>query len=126
MQNSLTKAEWAVMSALWSKPDRTVSGIIETIGEELDWKYNTYATYLKRMCDKGLVAFKQLGRDKFYYPAVDQSTCILAESRSVLEKMDSHAAKELVICMIRNGGLDTKDREELMCLLNSLNKEGDH
>ena len=125
MQNTLTKAEWAVMSALWKKPHQTISGIIETAGDELDWKYNTYATYLKRMCDKGLVHYEQLGRDKFYYAAVDKSACILAESRSVLSKIDSHAAKEFVICMIKDGGLNAKDREDLRSLLDELNKEGD-
>ena len=125
MQNTLTKAEWAVMSALWKGPRQTISGIIAAAGDELDWKYNTYATYLKRMCDKGLVGYEQLGRDKFYYAAVDKSACILAESRSVLSKIDNHAAKEFVMCMIKDGGLDAKDREDLKSLIDELGKEGD-
>lgn len=125
MKNTLTKAEWAVMSALWKKPNLTISGIIKTIGDELDWKYNTYATYLKRMCDKGFVDYEQLGRDKFYYPAVDKSACILAESRSVLSKIDRRATKEFVMCMIKDGGLDANDRKDLRNLLDELNKEGD-
>ena len=125
MKNTLTKAEWTIMSALWKKPNQSISGIVETIGEGLGWKYNTYATYLARMCEKGFVDFKKLGRDKFYYPAVDKSACKLAESRSVLDKIDSHAAKEFVVCMIKGGGLDAKDREELKSLLDELNKEGD-
>lgn len=125
MQNTLTKAEWAVMSALWKNPNQTISGIIKTVGKELNWKYNTYATYLKRMCEKGWVCFERLGRDKFYYPAVDKSVCILAESRSVLSKIDNHATKEFVMCMIKGGTLDAQDRAELRSLLDELNKEGD-
>ena len=125
MLKTLTNAEWAVMSALWQKPNQTISGIIDTVGEELDWKYNTYATYLKRMSDKGLVHYQQLGRDKFYYAAVDKSACILAESRNVLSKLDSHAAKEFMICMIKDGALDAKDRAELKELLDTLSKAGD-
>lgn len=125
MLKTLTNAEWAVMSALWQKPNQTISGIIETAGDELDWKYNTYATYLKRMCEKGLVHYEQLGRDKFYYAAVDKSACILAESRSMLNKLDAHAAKEFMMCMIKDGGLDAKDRAELRGLLDTLSKEGD-
>lgn len=123
MLNSLTKAEWAVMSALWKKPNQTISGIIEAMDEELDWKYNTYATYIKRMVEKGLVGFTQLGRDKFYHAAVDKSECILAESRSVLGKIDSRATKEFVMCMIKGGGLDAADRAELRHLLDALNRE---
>ena len=124
MKKTLTKAEWAVMSALWRKPNQTISGIIETMGEEMGWKYNTYATYLKRMSEKGLVGYTQLGRDKFYYAALDESACILAESRSMLDKIDSRSAKEFVMCMIRDG-LDDEDRAELRTLLDELNKGGD-
>ena len=123
MKNTLTKAEWAVMSALWKKPNQTISGIIDTMGGEMDWKYNTYATYIKRMAEKGLVGFAQLGRDKFYYAAVDKSACILAESRSVLDKIDGRAAKEFVMCMIKDGGLSAVDRAELKALLDELNRE---
>ena len=49
----------------------------------------------------------------------------MAESRSVLSKIDSHAAKEFVVCMIKGGGLDAQDREDLKNLLDELNKEGD-
>ncbi len=122
MMNALTKAEWAVMSALWKKPNQTISGIIEAMDAELDWKYNTYATYIKRMVDKGLVHFTQLGRDKFYYAAVDKSDCILAESRSVMDKIDSRAAKEFVMCMVRDG-FDEKDRADLKALLDELNRK---
>ena len=124
MQNTLTQAEWVIMSALWRKPNQTISGIIKTVGDDLKWKYNTYATYLKRMCDKGLVNYEQLGRDKFYYPAVDKNVCILAESRSVLSKINGHATKEFVMCMIKDGGLDEKDRADLRNLLDELNGEG--
>jgi predicted transcriptional regulator len=57
---------------------------------------------------------------------VDKSACILAESRSVLDKIDSRATKEFVMCMIKGGGMDAADREELRRLLDELNgKEGD-
>jgi BlaI family penicillinase repressor len=123
MQNTLTRAEWAVMSALWKKPNQTISGIIEAMDENMDWKYNTYATYIKRMVEKGLVGYTQLGRDKFYFAAVDKSACILAESRSVLDKIDTRATKEFVMCMIKGGGLNAADREELRHLLDELNRE---
>ena len=122
MMNALTKAEWAVMSALWKKPNQTISGIIEAMDADMGWKYNTYATYIKRMVEKGLVNYTQLGRDKFYFAAVDKSECIVAESRSVLDKIDGRAAKEFVMCMIRDG-FDERGREELKALLDELNRE---
>lgn len=124
MRNTLSKFEWAVMSALWAKPRQTLSGVIETMGEGIGWKYTTYATYVKRMCDKGLIGFEQLGRDKFYYPIVDKRECVMAESKSVREKIDGRATMEFLIAMIQEGGLSDKDRIELKNLLDKL-EEGE-
>ena len=122
MKNNLTKAEWAIMSALWKKPHQTISGIIATMKSEPEWKYNTYVTYIKRMCEKGLIAFEQVGRDKFYYPAVERSECILAESKNVLDKIDAGAAKEFLVCMIKDSDLTETDREELKALLEDVSQ----
>ncbi len=126
MKKSLSKAEWAVMSALWEKPDQTISGIIETMGDQMDWKYNTYVTYVSRMCEKGLIGYKHFGRDNFYYPLAGKEQCIMAESRDILDKFGSRTAKELLVYMIRDSVLTAEDREELKALLDELNKRGEN
>ena len=123
MKNNLTKAEWSIMSALWENPNQPISGIINTMQSEPGWKYNTYVTYIKRMCEKGLIKFKQMGRDKFYYPAVKKSECIFAESKSVLSKIDEKAAKEFLVCMIKDVSLTASDKKELMDLLEDVSKQ---
>lgn len=123
MKKSLSKAEWAVMSALWKKPEQTISGIIATMGGEMDWKYNTYATYVSRMCEKGLIGFKHIGRDNFYYPLVQKEQCYTAETRDLLDKFGSRS-KDLLVYMIRDSDLSAQDREELKALLDSLNGNG--
>lgn len=125
MKKELTKYEWTVMSALWEKPGQTLSGIIATMGGGRDWKYNTYVTYVKRMCEKGLIGYEQPGRDKFYYPLVGREECIGMESSSVLGKLDGRAAKEFLVCMIKGSRLNALDRDELKTLLESLSKEGE-
>ena len=111
MADILTKAEWAVMTALWEKPHQTISGIIQTVGDKQNWKYNTYATYIKRLVDKGFIA---------YYPAVEKSACLLSESKELKEKIDEKSTKDFLVYMIQDGGLSADDRKELMALLESL------
>ncbi|MDL2220485.1 BlaI/MecI/CopY family transcriptional regulator [Eubacteriales bacterium OttesenSCG-928-N14] len=122
---TLSNVEWVIMSALWEKPNQTISGILQTIGEELGWKYNTYVTYIKRMCEKGLIAYEQQGRDKFYYPAVQKSECIDAERKSLSSKLDEASTKEFLIAMIKQSALSKKDWAELGELLEQLSNEGD-
>ena len=123
MKNSLSKPEWAIMSALWKKPNQTISGIIESMDTDLDWKYNTYVTYVKRMVDKGLIGFKQLGRDNFYYPIAEKQQCVKQESRHILDKLERRSAKDLLVCMIRESDLTAEDRQELRELLDTLHTE---
>lgn len=125
MIKSLSKPEWTLMEALWKKPDLTMSGIIDAMGGAFDWKYNTYVTYVKRMCDKGLIGYKRIGRDNFYYPLVEKTQCFMEESRHILDKFSSRSAKDLLVYMIRDSDLTATDREELKELLDDLSKEGE-
>lgn len=123
-ESSLSPYEWAVMSALWRKSPQPLSGVIETIGGAVDWNYRTYATYLRRLCDKGLVGFETHGRDKLYFPLVEEEACLRAEGRSLMQKLDGRAAKELLVYMIKESGLSPQDNEELQGLLERLSKGG--
>jgi BlaI family penicillinase repressor len=120
---TLTKPEWAVMSALWEKSPLTMSGIIAAMGDKMDWKYNTYATYVKRLCTKGFIGYNVLGRDNFYYPAVKKEECIMAESKSLIEKISDRSAKALLVCMLKDAKLSQKDCDELTELIGQLKKE---
>ena len=120
---TLSNAEWAVMTALWERSPLTMSGIITAMGDKMKWKYNTYATYVKRLCDKGFIGYDVMGRDNFYYPRVPQEQCILTEGRSMLEKLNAGAVKPLLVCMIKEGGLTQAEREELSALLEELSRQ---
>ena len=54
-KNTLTNAEWIMMEALWGKEPQILSEIIESIGDRVDWNYQTYASYLKILHKKGFI-----------------------------------------------------------------------
>ena len=125
MKETLTYPEWTVMQALWERPPQTLSGVIASMGGAMDWSYRTYASYLNKLCEKGLAGFEIRGRDKFYYPLVKKAECIRAESRSLLKKVSEKSAKELLVCMIEESGLTPKDHEDLKKLLDELAEGSD-
>jgi BlaI family penicillinase repressor len=125
MKETLTYPEWMVMSALWDKQPQTLSEVIGTMGSTMDWSYRTYASYLRKLSEKGFVGIEARGRDNFYYPLVGKDECIRAESRGLLRKVSEKSAKELLVCMIEESGLTPKDHEELKALLDELAKGGD-
>ncbi len=124
MKDTLTAPEWAVMSALWGKPPQTLSEVIAAMGDAMDWNYRTYASYLRKLAEKGFVGVETRGRDNFYYALTDKEDCIRAESRGLLRKVSEKSAKELLVCMIEESGLSVKDHEELKKLLDELSKGG--
>ena len=125
MKDTLTYPEWKVMSALWGKEPQTLSGVINTMGDTMDWSYRTYASYLKKLCDKGLAGFEIKGRDKFYYALVEKAQCMRTESRSLIKKVSERSAKELLVCMIEESGLSKEDHDDLRKLLDELANGGD-
>ncbi|WP_066645539.1 BlaI/MecI/CopY family transcriptional regulator [Christensenella timonensis] len=125
MKTTLTGPEWAVMSALWGKQPQTLSGVIKSMGDTVSWSYTTYATYLSKLCKKGFVGFDLKGRDKFYYPLVQMEECVRAESKNIFEKMSGAGAKQLLVCMIREGNLTKEDQQELKALIDELSEGSD-
>ena len=124
MKETLTYPEWMVMSALWGKDPQTLSEVIEAMGDTMDWSYRTYASYLRKLSEKGFVGVEARGPDNFYYPLVGKDECIRAESRGLLRKVSEGSAKQLLVCMIEESGLTTKDHDELMKLLDELTQGG--
>jgi len=122
MKETLTHPEWAVMSALWGKEPQTLSEVIASMGNTMNWSYRTYASYLRKLVEKGFVGVEARGRDYFYFPLVSRDECIRAESRSLLRKVSEKSVKELLVCMIEESGLSPKDHEELKKLLDELAK----
>jgi BlaI family penicillinase repressor len=119
-KSPLTTPEWIVMDALWGKEPQVLSEIIESIGDKVDWNYQTYASYLNVLCEKGFAGFKKRGRNKFYYPLVEKDSCIEAESKSILQKMSGDSAEKLLLCMIKNTQLSESGQEKLRALIEEL------
>lgn len=124
-KETLTAPEWTVMSALWGREPQSLSQVIASMGDSVDWSYTTYATYLTKMIQKGFVGFEARGRDKFYFPLREKDECIEAESRSLLNKLNRDGAKKLLICMIREGNLTKEDQTELKDLIENLSRDGE-
>ena len=95
--------------------------LIDSIGNKVEWNYQTYASYLNVLCEKGFVGFKKRGRTKFYYPLVEKDDCIEAESKSILHKLSHESAEKLLLCMIRDTQLSESGQEKLKALIEELN-----
>lgn len=119
-QKTLTASEWIVMDKLWGKEPQVLAEIIDAIGNQVEWNYQTYASYLNVLCEKGFVGFNRRGRTKFYYPLVEKDECIEAESNSMRQKMSKETVEKFLLCMIRDSQLSENAQEKLKALIDEL------
>ena len=60
-KETLTPAEWTVMSALWGTEPQSLSEVIASMGDSVDWSYTTYSTYLSKLVKKRICWFSGAG-----------------------------------------------------------------
>lgn len=130
MKETLSRHEWILMEALWSRSPMFLSELMEATKSSVDWNSSSYSTYLKRMMDKGLLTYKTISGYRCYSPLVQREDCIETESSYILSKMTEDSKRLLLASMIEKSGLTEKDRAELQELIIKLGcapaKEKDH
>ena len=68
----LSKTEEQLMEYLWKKEKAFIKDLLEAYPEPKP-ATTTIATLLKRMSDKGFVAYKEYGKSREYYPLVKKT-----------------------------------------------------
>lgn len=124
----LADSEWVILKALWGRPPQTMKQIVETVREgqsEVDWSYKTYHTYLRNMCEKGLIKAEDRNlKDKLYSPFVSEKEALLAEGGELLSRRSYFGSVgRLVMTMAESGQLSESEQKELIRLAQKLEKD---
>ena len=104
-QLSISESEWRVMKIVWSNSPQTL-----------------IQTYLARLVKKGALTTKRQGKGYLYYPAVSESECQLAESRSFLSRVYDGSLSKMVMGFVKNGNLSSDELHELKSLIEQQEK----
>ena len=115
-QISISESEWRVMKIIWSSPPQTLPEILDKL-KGTDWSKTTIQTYLARLVKKGALSTKRQGKGYLYYPAVSESDCQLAESRSFLSRVYDGSLSKMVMGFVKNGNLSNEELSELKSLI---------
>jgi|AGTN01.2.fsa_nt_gi Predicted transcriptional regulator len=123
MQETISRYEWILMEALWNRSPMFLSEIMEATKSSVDWNISSYATYLKRMTDKGLLTYKTISGNRCYSPLIRREDCIDTESSYILSKMTEDSKRLLLASIIEKSGLTDKDIVELQELITRLGSD---
>ena len=114
----ISESEWVVMEVLWQSAPQTASEITKALRPATNWAENTVRTLLTRLVDKG--ALKTDGNasgTRVFSPAVRREACVLAESKSFMQRVFRGASKPLLVHFAQNARLTPDEVRELKRLL---------
>lgn len=89
-----------------------MADIRKTLEQTSKWKTSIIKTLLRRLCEKGVVLASK--KEVFYYkPLVSEVEYNEYTTQSLIDRLFSGSAKNLVASLLGSKKLDNKDIEEL-------------
>lgn len=111
--SKITDSEVEVLRVLWrADHELPIADIRKTLEEESKWETSTIKTLLRRLCEKGVVEAAK--KEVFYYKAlVSEKEYNEYTTQSLIDRLYSGSAKNLVATLLGSKKLKNSDIEEL-------------
>ncbi len=108
----LTNAEEQIMKYLWKLEKAFMKDIVDAFPEPKP-AYTTIATVIKRMTDKGIVAFNQFGKVREYYPVVKKPEYFSNQINSMIKDFFNNSNTQFASFFTNETNLSVSELEEL-------------
>src|SRR5471030_641519 len=119
----LTKAEEQLMELIWDRNELFMKDIIDNYPEPKP-AVTTIATLLKRMQNKGFVAYKLMGNSRQYYPLVKKSDYFSKHVNSLIKNFFGSSAMQFDSFFTTETNLTKSELEDLKKIIdNELDKK---
>ena len=119
---SLSAGEWWVMEVLWAGP-KTLMELVRALGEDPGWAKSTVTTMVRRMEQKGLIAYTTEGRTKVFRAALAREDAAAAETDSLLKRAYHGSVGLLVSALVERNDLSKSDIDGLYAILRRAEEE---
>jgi BlaI family penicillinase repressor len=113
----ISEAEWEVMRVLWADAPQTANDVCAALAESTTWNPRTIKTLLNRLVNKGALNYTQHGRMYLYRPAVSESACIRAASRTFLKRVFGGSLTPMLAHFLEEEKLSASEIAELRSML---------
>lgn len=119
---TLSASEWRVMEVLWAGP-KTLMELVRALGEDPGWAKSTVTTMVRRMEQKGLIAYTTEGRTKVFRAALAREDAAAAETDSLLKRAYHGSVGLLVSALVERNDLSKSDIDGLYAILRRVEEE---
>lgn len=118
----ITEAEYEVMKIVWKYAPINTNEITEKLLATSSWSAKTIQTLIKRLVNKGALAYEKNSRVFVYTPLVKESEYISQESNSFLNRYYDGDITAMLSAYIGNDKLSETEIETLRSLLSKRGK----
>ena len=120
----ITEAEYEVMKIVWKYAPINTNEITEKLLATSSWSAKTIQTLIKRLVNKGALAYEKNSRVFVYTPLVKESEYISQESNSFLNRYYDGDITAMLSAYIENDKLSETEIDTLRSLLSNRSKKG--
>lgn len=114
----LSKTEEELMNHLWKLEKAYMKDLLGAYPEPKP-ATTTIATLLKRMIDKGFVAYKSHGKSRQYYPLVKKRDYFSKHVNGLIKNFFNDSASQFASFFTKETNLSKKELEELKALIDN-------
>tara|TARA_R110000868_G_scaffold9349_8_gene46806 strand:- start:3259 stop:3630 length:372 start_codon:yes stop_codon:yes gene_type:complete len=114
----LSKSEEELMNILWKQKTAFMKDLLDAYDDPKP-ATTTIATLLKRMTDKGFVAYKSLGRSREYYPLVKKKDYFSKHVNGLIKNFFNDSASQFASFFTQETQLTKEELEDLKALIDS-------
>ncbi len=109
----LSKTEEELMNVLWKQQKAFLKDLLDAPKPAT----TTIATLLKRMTDKGFVAYKSYGRSREYYPTVKKKDYFSKHVNGLIKNFFNDSASQFASFFTQETDLTKTELEDLKALI---------
>ena len=110
--NKLSNTEEQLMEYIWQAGKAFMKDLIEAYPEPKP-AATTIATLLKRMTEKGIIAYTQYGNSREYYPLVEKEDYFSKHVNGLIKNFFNNSASQFASFFTTSTNLTEKELEEL-------------
>ncbi len=109
----LSNSEWYIMEYLWEDSPKTATQIIRAMEQETGWAKSTTKTMLKRLEQKGCIAYREGEKAREYYTLIKREEVVESETNSFLNRIYNGSLGLLVNTLVKKQEISDAEMEEL-------------
>lgn len=119
----LSNSEWRIMENLWEQAPKTATQLIKAMEIETGWAKSTTKTLLKRMEQKGCIAYREGAKAREYYPLLKREEVVESETSSFINRIYNGSLGLLVNTLVKKQDIPEEEMEELYRIIREAREE---